>query len=223
VTTLLADEWSMLIHDLRTPLATVNTYTQLLLRQASKGEQPAAELDARLRIIQEATLRIERLVDQLAGRSAASPQSPVDLVDLTRRLAASSRRVKVMSDTPEIEGAWDATGLERVLSNLIDNAQKYSPADQPVLVTLRSTRRWAIIRVVDHGVGIPAEDLPHVFGRGFRASNAAGSADGSGLGLAAVKRIVRMQGGTVRIDSREGVGTAVIVRLPIQQLEELPS
>jgi two-component system sensor histidine kinase MprB len=223
VTTLVADEWSMLIHDLRTPLATVSTYTQLLLRQASNQDQPSAEFDARLRVIQEATLRIEHLVDRLAGRSAASPQTRVDLVDLTLRIAASSRRVKVVFDTREIQGAWDATGLERVLANLIDNAQKYSPADQPVLVTLRRTRHWAIIRVVDHGVGIPTPDLAHVFDRGFRASNAAGRADGSGLGLAAVKRIVRMQGGTVRIDSREGVGTAVIVRLPIQQPEELPS
>jgi signal transduction histidine kinase len=223
VTTLIADEWSMLIHDLRTPLATVNTYTQLLLRQVSNREQPAAELDARLRIIQENVLRIERLVDQLAGKPAESPQTPVDLVDLTLRIAASSQRVHVMFDTRELAGVWDATGLERVLTNLIDNAEKYSPPDQPVLVTLRRSRRWASIRVVDHGVGIPAQDLAHVFDRGFRASNATGRADGFGLGLAAVKRIVRMHGGTVRIDSREGVGTTVSVRLPIHQAEELPS
>jgi len=223
VTTLVSDDWSMLIHDLRAPLATVSTYTQLLQRQASNCERPAPELEARLRIIQDAASRIEHLVDQLAERSDPSPQTPVDLVDLTVRIAASSRRVKVISDLSELQGAWDATGLERLLANLIDNAQKYSRADRPVLVALRRTRQWAIIRVIDYGVGIPALDLSHVFERGYRASNATGRADGSGLGLAAVKRIVRLHGGTVRIDSQEGVGTTVTLRLPIQRQEESPS
>jgi signal transduction histidine kinase len=215
-----SDDWTTLLHDLRTPLATVAVYTQLLLRDTTRSEHPAPGFAERLRTIQDAALRIERLVDQFQGTSARS-STPVDLVELTQRIAASTPRVKVVSDMQALQGEWDLTGLERVLSNLLENAQKYSPADQPVTVTLSSTRRSAVIRVVDRGIGIPPADVPHVFGRGFRAANARGRANGLGLGLASVKKIVRAHGGTIRIDSREAVGTTVTVRLPLQQQEEL--
>jgi signal transduction histidine kinase len=217
------DDWAMLLHDLRSPLATVAVYTQLMLRDASTSDHAPTALDQRLRTIQDATSHMERLVDLLAGNPKVSSHAPVDLVQVTRRIAASAPRVKVMSDMRELRGHWDLTGLERVLTNLIDNAQKYSRPDQSVIVTLRGSRRWAILRVVDRGIGIPAPELSHVFERGFRASNAGGRADGLGLGLAAVSGIVRMNGGSISVDSREGVGTVVTVRLPLQQVEELPS
>ena len=218
----MSDDWAMLVHDLRTPLATVSAYTQLLLRDASNCQLVAPGLDQKLRTIQEATSRMERLVDRLADKPAESSRSTVDLVQLAQRLTSGAPRLTVLSDTRRLQGAWDLTGLERVLGNLIENAQKYSAPDQPVLVMLRSTRRWAIVRVVDRGIGIPAAELCHVFERGFRATNAA-EYHGLGLGLAAVKTIVHAQGGTVYVDSREGVGTTITVRLPLQQSEELPS
>jgi signal transduction histidine kinase len=217
----MSDDWATLLHDLRTPLATVAVYTQLLLRDATNCEHPAPGLHQRLRTIQEAASRIERLVDQLEGKPGASSPTTLDLVQLTQRVAASAPRVEVMSDMQELRGEWDLTGLERVLSNLIENAQKYSPPDQPVIVTLSSTRRWAVIRVVDRGIGIPPADVSRVFEHGFRATNARVRANGLGLGLAAVKNIIYAHGGTISIDSREAVGTTVTVRLPIQQPEEL--
>jgi signal transduction histidine kinase len=218
------DDLAMLLHDLRSPLATVAVYTQLLLRDASTYEHPAPGLDEKLRTIQEATLRIEHLVDRLAGKPRASSQTTIDLVELTKRVAASVPHVTVFSEMHEIPGNWDMTGLERVLSNLIENARKYSAPDQPVLVTLRSTRRWAIVRVADRGIGIPAADLARVLERGFRAANT-NNQHGLGLGLAAVKNIVRAHGGAISVESREGVGTTVTVRLPLQlnKPEEMPS
>jgi signal transduction histidine kinase len=217
----MSDDWAMLLHDLRTPLATVSVYTRLALRDVSNSEHPGPGLQQRLRTIQEAALRIEHLVDQLDDTPGAPANAGVDLVELTQRIAASAPRVKVMSEMHELQGDWDQTGLERVLTNLMENAQKYSPQDEPVIVTLRSTRRWAVVRVVDKGIGIPAADLLHVFERGFRASNAPRRAHGHGLGLAAVKRIVRAQGGSIGVESREGFGTTVTVRLPLQQPQEL--
>jgi signal transduction histidine kinase len=76
------------------------------------------------------------------------------------------------------------------MANLYDNPLKYSPADRRVVVTLGQAGGWATVRVVDQGFGIPAPDLPHVFDAGYRASNVASRASGSGIGLATVKSIV---------------------------------
>jgi signal transduction histidine kinase len=119
-----------------------------------------------------------------------------------------------------VVGYWDAARLERVVGNLLANARAYSPAGGPILVTV--TREctpdgsgWAVLRVEDHGVGIPAADLPHIGEPFYRASNVRGRLPGSGLGLSGCRRIVEQHGGTLRIDSREGAGTTVTVRVPL--------
>ncbi len=79
---------------------------------------------------------------------------------------------------------------------------------------------WAIIRIVDHGLGIPDEDLPRVFNRFCRGRNVADITSGSGLGLATCREIVEAHGGTIEVDSKEGTGPKVSIRLPIRPAPE---
>jgi signal transduction histidine kinase len=116
---------------------------------------------------------------------------------------------------------WDPSRLGRVLDNLLENAVKYSPAGGDVVVRIDQTasadEAWARIDVVDQGLGIPPADLPHVFERFHRGTNVVGRFLGTGIGLAGVQHIVVQHGGTVTVESREGVGSVFSVRLPLTE------
>ena len=99
--------------------------------------------------------------------------------------------------------------LERAVGNLIDNAVKYSPSGEPVEVRLQAGE----LSVRDHGPGISAEDLPHVFDRFYRGADARGR-PGSGLGLAIVRQVAAQQGGSVTAEPAPGGGTLMRLRLP---------
>jgi signal transduction histidine kinase len=120
----------------------------------------------------------------------------------------------------------DAFRLAQVVDNLITNALKYSPEEAPVRVTLDrsavitdgAARRVARLRVSDQGVGIPPEDIPHVFERFFRASGVdvqAGAGVGLGLGLHITHSIVERHGGQIEVRSSLGKGSTFIVTLPL--------
>jgi two-component system phosphate regulon sensor histidine kinase PhoR len=221
-------QWSMLIHDLRNPVATVRGYAQLLRRQTANECGQPRDIDQGLRHIQAAAARIESLLDQLAAgpeplfRTATRPTGPTDLIEVARDMAAQSQpvaggpeRIVVLPAIEQLSGNWDRVALERILGNLFDNALKYSPADRSVVVTVRLSGALAVVTVADQGVGIAPDDLPYVFDPGYRARNAAGLAAGRGIGLAAVRTIVHALGGSVSIDSQQGTGTTVSVSLPL--------
>jgi signal transduction histidine kinase len=210
------DEFVMLVHDLRNPLATVNMCTQLLLRDAHSDN-----LHEGLRNIHEAALRLEGLLDELSALrephrafGAMTSPDPSDAVELVRRIARGAKRVRVSSQESEIVGYWNVVELERLVANLIDNALKYSPPGQPVEVTVGTADGCVVITVSDQGIGIPSTDVPRVFDRGYRATNAKATFPGDGLGLVTVRRIVDALHGTITLASEEGVGTSVTVRLP---------
>lgn len=219
--------WSMLIHDLRNPLATVHGYAQLLRRQAAHEPIQPRDIDQGLRHIQEAAARIECLLDQLAAgpeppHRATRPNGPTDLIEVARHMAAQCKpvaggpqRIVFLPALQQLSGNWDRSALERILGNLLDNALKYSPADRSVLVTVRLSAAEAVVSVADQGVGIAPDDLPHVFDPGYRTRDAAGLAAGTGIGLAAVRTIVHALGGSVSIESQQGTGTTVSVSLPL--------
>jgi signal transduction histidine kinase len=218
-----SEQRSMLVHDLRNPLATVNGYAELLRRRATRGQVRPTDIAQSVRHIQDAVATIERLLDQFsAGPETRSPDA-IDLIEVARYVAGQTKpdangphRVSVLPATHHLTGTWDRVDLERVLANLYDNALKYSAADRQVVVTLGQAGGWAIVSVADQGFGIPTLDLPHVFDPGYRASNVAGLAPGSGIGLATVQSIVHRLGGEISIQSLQGHGTTVTVRLPIK-------
>ena len=103
-----------------------------------------------------------------------------------------------------------------MLYNIIDNAIKYTPRGGEVHCTLNRSGKNAVIRVSDTGVGIPAEDLPHIFDRFYRVDKARSrETGGTGLGLSIVKQFVNLHGGTIDAKSTFGKGTTFIIELPL--------
>jgi len=220
----LDESWRMLLHDVRNPLATAHVSVQVLRRQAAKARLQPMDLDQGLQYVEDAVTRIERLLDTFVQTRDVPSDGGIDLIELARQMAQQAtaaadpvRVIEVLPEAKAVLGNWDRVDLERILSNLLENALKYSPAERAVLLTIGRAGDMAVLRIEDHGFGIPAQDLPHVFERGYRASNAAALAPGTGFGLATVENIVRHYGGTISIDSEPGAGTAVTVRLPLEQ------
>jgi PAS domain S-box-containing protein len=223
-------------HDLGNPLTTVKGHAQLLLRRARQGPIDTRRLETALAAIDAAAGRASRLIEELtdvarlgADRPLDLRRSPTDLVALARTTIATytangAHDVRLETAIPELVGLWDADRLTRVLENLLANAVKYSPPGSAVEVRLVREEipdgETALLSVADQGVGIPAADLPFVFERFRRGGNVAGRIAGTGIGLWGSQRVVAQHGGTIAIESTEGHGTTVMVRLPLVETEQ---
>ena len=223
------DLLSSVSHDLRTPITSIKGRAQILLRRAQRGTPlaPEAIADA-LSAIDGVADRMNALVGELvdsgrlqSGRPLELHRHPTDLVALIRDTAAEAQRttaehvIRILTELPELTGVWDVSRLERVFANLLSNAVRYSPEGGEVVVSVAREGESARLSVQDWGVGIPAADLPYIFERFRRGRNVTGRIAGSGIGLAGAKQIVEQHGGTIRIESKEGAGTTVTVRLPL--------
>jgi PAS domain S-box-containing protein len=219
------------VHDLKTPLTSIRGHAQLAARRLARLHLPAgAPVSEHLVQIEAGTQRLARLIDELAdvtrlqsGTALDLERRPTDVVGLVRAVAAqhqglTGHRLEVESTLPALEVVLDAPRVERVLGNLLANAIKYSPAGHDITVRLAPTDDTrgpgVCITVQDRGIGIPAADLPHIFERFHRARNVIGVAEGTGIGLASARMIVEQHGGTIAVESVEGVGTTVSVWLP---------
>ncbi|HEX5414733.1 MAG TPA: ATP-binding protein [Chloroflexota bacterium] len=220
-------------HDLKNPLTAIKGTTQLLQRRASRLDNGNAERFADgLANIDAAATRMTAMISELLdvarlqmGETLSLNREPTDLVALTHRLVAQHRqanrghRIDVETAETEIVADWDGPRLERVLDNLLSNAVKYGPERGEVKVTISREQEsggvWAVLRVSDQGIGIPKDDLPHIFESFRRATNAVRSRPGVGLGLAGSRQIVTLHGGQILVDSREGEGSTFTVRLPL--------
>ncbi len=213
-------------HDLRGPLTVILARAQMLQLMP---KHPEASLEQ----IASAAVRMRAMLDDLldaarlgAGHALALHRRPTDLGALARRAANEQRRqiegitILVEDATEPLVGEWDAGRIERAIGNLLGNAIKYSEDDGEVALHLsRETDPagcWAVLQVRDRGIGIVAADLPHVFDRFFRGSNAAAAGDGAGIGLAGAKQLVEAHGGTLTAASEgEGRGSTFTMRLPL--------
>jgi PAS domain S-box-containing protein len=220
-------------HDLKGPLTTIKGVAQLLQRRLARPD--SIDLDkvrSGAQTIDRTASRMVSAIDELLdaaridmGRPLDLTYAAVDLVSLVRDIAAeyegrgTGHRVIVGTEAPELMGVVDAVRVERVLRNLLDNAVKYSPECGEVLVCISGDEAGdGVITIRDRGVGIPAADLPHIFDRFRRGSNV-GSIAGTGVGLAGVKQIVDQHGGSITVESCEGEGTRVTLRLPLTPRE----
>jgi two-component system sensor histidine kinase MprB len=149
----------------------------------ARGEEPNAHVEE---------VRLDILVEEVVQKANVRASSTPLLMDLS----------------PSILGGVPAR-LERAVSNLIDNALKYSPPDEPVEIALHDKE----LTVRDHGPGIAAEDLPHIFDRFYRGAEARGR-PGSGLGLAIVRQVAAQQGGAISAEPAPDGGTLMRLRLP---------
>jgi signal transduction histidine kinase len=222
-------------HDLNTPLASVKATAQLLRRKLVREDTPDLErLLAGLASIDATATKMGQQLDELLdvtrlhmGERLELRREPVDLVELVQRVASEHQqlserhRIRVEALVPELIASVDGVRLARVLDNLLSNAIKYSPAGGDVSVGLACERAdgtsTAVLAVEDHGLGIPAADLPRIFDRFNRATNVKGRIGGTGIGLASAQQIVQYHGGTISVESREGEGSTFTVRLALDQ------
>jgi PAS domain S-box-containing protein len=220
-------------HDLRTPLTTIKGQAQLLRRQSDSGRLTPEGLTRGLASIDSASTTLDALINELldsaivqAGQPLLLRPQPTDLVALARRCAAEQQQattrhvIQVETDVDTLVGEWDALRLERVLNNLLNNAIKYSPDGGTITVNVArqqcAGRAWAALAVRDEGLGIPAADLPHLFERFHRAANVAQHISGIGIGLTGSRQIVEQHGGTLTVESQEGVGSTFTMRVPLE-------
>jgi signal transduction histidine kinase len=151
-------------------------------------------------------------------------RSPVDLCALVKRVVEevqpglTAHTVECVSPDESIMIEADELRLEQVLQNLISNAVKYSLTGGLVRVRVEQRGTIACIAVIDQGMGIPAEDIPHLFERFYRASNTDEQhVSGMGIGLYIVKEIVSLHNGNVEVESTVGSGSSFTVCLPFNQ------
>lgn len=205
-------------HDLRTPLTAIVTAGHAL----GSGSLTDEEREQMSAAVVEEGERLSALIDKLfdlsrlqAGRLEPRRESvSIEEVLLAAEdalpAAAGHVQLVVDPDTPPLVA--DAAQLERVFANLIENALRYS-GDQPVRVTVRRLRSRVVVRVTDHGPGIPESERERVFEAFYRGSDASRS-PGSGLGLAIAKGFVEANGGTIAVESLPGQGTSLVVSFP---------
>ena len=201
-------------HELRTPLTSLRTNIGVLRRHPDLAGDARASLvgDLDLEVRELSTLANE-LVELAADRRDDEQVEEVALGLLAERVAERGRRrtgreVVVDADASIVLGRPSA--LERAISNLLDNAAKFDPGTGPISIEVRA----GSVAVLDHGPGIPADDLDHVFDRFFRSADARGR-PGSGLGLAIVRDVAESHGGTVFAANREGGGARVGFSIPL--------
>ena len=211
-------------HEVRTPLTTIRSATDLLLRYDDRmsEDERAVELAA----IQRQVGVISELVEDMLtiGRTEqdAFTLQPkrLDLEALCREIWDQAIKgldrphaFRLVADEASHDVALDPALVRAILSNLLGNAIKFSPAGAPIQVEIGYAEGAATIRVVDRGIGIPSDQRDDVFSPFHRASNV-GAVSGTGLGLTITKQAVERHGGTISLESREGQGTDVRVRLP---------
>ncbi len=220
------DFFALVSHELRTPLTAILGYVELLLSDDIAAFPP--EHARHLEVIERNARRLVRLVGdllfaaQVEGAPLLLEPAEVDLVALVRdavelaRCRAEETGIVLETELEPVERCvGDRDRLAQVLDNLVSNALKFTPPGGTVVVRLCGKGAHARIEVADTGVGIPAEDQPHLFDRFYRARNATGrSIPGLGLGLTIVRTIVEGHGGTVSVHSTPGEGATFTVLLP---------
>ncbi|WP_405685857.1 sensor histidine kinase [Streptomyces sp. NBC_00057] len=206
-------------HELRTPLTSLRTNIELLARSDDTGRAiPPDDRRALMKSVKAQMTELASLIgdlQELARPDAANP-GPLQVVALHDIAATALERARLRG--PELTIRADLTpwyvraepaALERAVVNVLDNAVKFSPPRGTIEVALRHGE----LTVRDHGPGIPAEELPHVFERFWRSPSAR-QLPGSGLGLSIVARTVQQSGGKVTLRPADGDGTVASVRLP---------
>ena len=215
-------------HELRTPLFSVMGYLEMVLESPDLTKETRSHLfvidqNARRLLSQVETLL---LISRIESGRVTLNREPFDLVEVITAVAQTQapalrkkhQQLTVELDVPDgtrvtVDG--DSAQVDRVLLNLLSNAVKFTGEGGSVYVCVNTSPRWVQVQVVDTGMGIPKGEQSRLFEKFFRSSLSQQQATpGTGLGLTIVKAIVTEHGGTIAVESEEGVGTAVAFTLP---------
>lgn len=208
-------------HDLKTPLTSIQGYSQAIIDGAVRNPSKAAE------IIHDEATRLTRMVIQLTELARLqSGQLPMnmetlDIEQLTCSVAqklnvvAEEKGVTLITRTHSVPNIMaDGDRMVQVLDNLLSNAIKYTPAGGEIIVRTHYQGNGAVVEITDTGIGIAREDLDRIFERFYQVDKARGPSRGTGLGLAITYEIVMAHGGQITVDSEEGRGTTFRLWLP---------
>jgi signal transduction histidine kinase len=230
----LKDEFlAMLSHELRNPLAALTTAAHVL-RAAAPDDVATAGAQS---VIERQTAHMVRLIEDLLDVTRVRlgklslKQEPVNLADLISEITHARRTAGALEGQAtvslDLRPVWisaDRARLEQVYSNLLGNALKFTPADGAIQVSLRQEGRYGVLRVADTGRGIDADILPTLFEPFVQGEQKLDRSEGGlGLGLALVKRLTELHGGSVTAENRkEGSGTTFTVTLPAIAAPQTP-
>ncbi|WP_027339107.1 sensor histidine kinase [Halonatronum saccharophilum] len=221
-------------HDLKTPLATIQLFSESILDGVLEDE----EVEKRyLKTIIEEANNIRILIDQLARLSefeageVRMSMEKINLVQLvcnflkTVELRLEEKGIEITIDAPQSNKdslvVGDPTKIYQVIANLINNSIKYTPEGGKIRVEILARKDYIQIDIIDNGIGIPIEDQDRIFERFYRVDKSRNRQDkGSGLGLAIAKEIVNIHGGEIWVDSEEGRGSEFSFILPKGNLEK---
>ena len=217
---------SLISHKLRTPLAAVTGFAEILAGDLNSDSDPM--MAKAIRTIREQGIKVSELVDKLLSYTTIeSPDTqirpePASLDELVSEALASMKE-KIDAANAKIDAApsglvvmGDKRLIVEALKNLVDNAVKFNPKQHPP-VAIRATAEgdWAAISVADTGPGVPPEELDRVFARFTQIEkDFTGQQDGMGLGLAFVKKVAELHGGAAKMQSKLGSGSTVTMTLP---------
>ncbi len=210
-------------HELKSPIAMLRLFFDEAQQNRDLPEAFHRQLDIQGRTV----LRMDRLVRTLLQLSTLEIKEtlatePFDLAELASSVAADfaplTERARIRLETeipPHLEMRGDRDRIRRALINLFDNAIKYNQEDGRIRLTVTEEKERILLSLYNTGPGIPAEDLGKVFEQFYRVDKSrATESGGAGLGLAIAREIVRLHGGTIAIDSRQGLWAQVDISLP---------
>lgn len=226
---------SVAAHELKTPLTGLRANAQILARRVQKSDLEApAWLGDGLRTLDQQADRLNRLIVQLLDISRLDQgkllvdHAPTDLVALVEKLVAafqarSPKHTLILNADADLVAEVDPVGVEQVLSNLLDNAIKYSPDGGEIEVEAhRADATFARLSVRDHGIGIAPEKREAIFDRFYQAHRD-DHRSGLGLGLYISRQIVERHGGAITVEFPDNGGTRFVVSLPLVALEMTPT
>ena len=212
-------------HELRTPVSVILSQTQVALSR----ERPSSEYREALEACERAARRMRNLTEsllQLARLDAGQETMKRERFDLSRvvrdcvemvRPLATERGIQIQSDVPSLECVGDAERIGQVVTNLLTNAIHFNREKGEVRLSARAEGDVVLLAVADTGQGIPAEDLPHLFERFYRADKSRSRIQGrNGLGLAICKAIMDAHGGGIEVSSQPGAGSTFTGEAAVQ-------
>ncbi|HEX2908806.1 MAG TPA: HAMP domain-containing sensor histidine kinase [Phototrophicaceae bacterium] len=215
----------MMSHELRTPLSAIQLANSMLKSYGPRLSE--AEKYESYEVIETQVEHLAEMINDVMTISktdftgAEFEPEIIDLETYCRDIIEEIQLAYRMECCIEFNGVnrrleapIDTKLLRRALTNLLTNAIKYSPEGSPIEISLTCDQAEGVIRVRDYGIGIPADDLEHLFEPFHRAANV-GKIQGTGLGLAIAKQAVERHGGSLAVESRVGEGTVFTVRLPL--------
>jgi signal transduction histidine kinase/CHASE2 domain-containing sensor protein len=228
------DVIALVSHEMRTPLTAIQGMTELLAKydiDAGRRKEISAAINDEVKRL---TGMITEYLDitRLESGATALRKAPVKVEALLQRIVlllspvAAQRRIQLLLHTESsLPGLFaDADLLGRAVENLVSNAIKYSPDGTEVSVTAARDGHAVVLSVADHGYGIPEEDLPRIFEKFYRVPRVEDAGvPGTGLGLALVREIAELHGGTATVKSAVSVGSTFTLRLPLTDADRADS